>query len=211
MINPSMTFLKRVQYITVAGGLILGLYKIIQMATPLVHAERHVLLLPGEEQIPFVPLMFPIYLSIYLFLPALIFIVESRRQVFRIIKVFTVTAFVHFLFFMFLPVEYVLRPALADAPNDPLLTGIKMMYAVDAPFNNFPSMHVSFAFLGYFCIRRYRPSAATAFLAQALLVALSTILVKQHYVADVLSAMLLAWVVNQIFLLRRNQVPNSLT
>ena len=183
----------------------MGSYKIIQVMTPLVHAERYILLLPGEDQIPFVPLMFPVYLSIYLFLPSLLFIVESRRQVFRIIKVFTVTAFVHFLFFMFLPVEYVLRPALANTPDDPMLTGIRIMYAVDAPFNNFPSMHVSFAFLSYFCIRRYRPNAATAFLVMALLVALSTVLVKQHYVADVLSAMILAWVVNQIFLLRRKQ------
>lgn len=206
-----MTLLKRIQYLALATGFIIGSYKIIQVMTPVLHAERYVFLLPGEEQIPFVPLMFPIYLSIYFFLPSLIFIVESTHQVFRILKVFTVTAFVHFLFFMFLPVEYVLRPALAETPDDPLLTGIQMMYAVDAPFNNFPSMHVSFAFLSYFCIRRYRPHAASAFFVLALLVALSTILVKQHYVADVLSAILLALLVNQIFLLRRNRIPNSST
>jgi membrane-associated phospholipid phosphatase len=70
------------------------------------------------------------------------------------------------------------------------------------PNNNFPSLHVSFAFLCYFCMRRYRPRLALPTLILAIAVSASTVLVKQHYVADVLGAIPVAWAVNYFFLER---------
>ena len=67
------------------------------------------------------------------------------------------------------------------------------VYAGDNPYNDFPSLHTSLSTI--MAIHWWRTDRRLGIIAAvwtALIVA-STVLVKQHYVADVASGLLLAW------------------
>lgn len=179
-------------------------YKGVQ-ALALSIEESYVPLLPGEEHIPFVAPSFLVYCSIYLVFPLLFFVIKKEGQVLKTGAAFVITTLIHYAFFLALPVRSVLRPDLTTT-SDTLEGLIGAFYLLDAPNNNFPSLHVSFAFLCYFCVRRYRPRFATPMLVMAIAVSASTLFVKQHYVADVLAAIPVAIAVNYFFLERFKKV-----
>ena len=69
---------------------------------------------------------------------------------------------------------------------------LAITWAVDRPFNCFPSLHVSFAFLSAFVTWTERPRAGGALLVMAVLIGASTMYVKQHWFLDVVAGALLA-------------------
>lgn len=178
----------------------MSVYKGVQFITPVLHSRFFTPVFPGEEYIPFVPGMVLVYLSVYVLPLIMLMLVPSRFHVRRFVRIFCVAAAVHALFFVILPIQYVLRPDLDAQVATPLLDLVRAIYTVDAPYNNFPSMHVSFAFLSYFCMRFSRPKISPVFLLAAALIAVSTLLVKQHYIIDVAGAIVLAYGLNHIYL-----------
>ena len=150
-----------------------------------------ILKLPGEENIPFLPAMVLIYSASYLFFPLLFMLLQKKGNIIKAIWAFLITSMIHYLFFIFLPVQYTLRPDLTHYNHFSqtlFIPLINLYYRMDAPLNTFPSLHVSYAFLTYFLIRRYRPDLKTAAFIVAIAISVSTLLVKQHYVLDVVVA-----------------------
>lgn len=198
--NGNMPLRHRVIYVAAAGALILGVYKLIQVFLADWGPPSVTVMLPGEENIPFLPGMMAFYLSIYLFAPALLFILEKERPFFRVLNMFLAAGLVHAVFFVLMPVEYVLRPELPAALDTWFLQTLHWTYLMDSPHNCFPSMHVSFAFLTYFCVRAFKPEWGKYYAVVAVGVSLSTLFVKQHYVADVIAAVVLAWTLQRVYL-----------
>lgn len=163
--------------------------------------HHHILTLPGEAEIPFIPESLILYASIYLVLPALIFLLPRDGHAAKTLVAFMVISLIHYIIFLLVPVRFVLRPDLAHA-QDLLHQSIAWLYVLDGPFNNFPSLHVSFAFLIFFATRRYLPKLTLISFIFACGVAASTVLVKQHYILDVLSAVPVAWLVSYVILER---------
>jgi len=60
-------------------------------------------------------------------------------------------------------------------------------------------MHVSFAFLSWFIVRRYWPELAGIFLIMAIATSVSTVFVKQHYILDIFAALAVAIAINYLF------------
>jgi membrane-associated phospholipid phosphatase len=149
------------------------------------------LILPGEEKIPFIPSLLLVYGSLYIVPGLLVFWVEKPGQLYKTVKAFFVMTLIHFAFFLIFPVKYTLRPQLPAQSGGMVMDLLALLYTADGPTNNFPSLHVSFAFLTYFLVQRYRPSAARAVLLLSIAVAISTVLIKQHYVLDVVAAIFL--------------------
>lgn len=195
-----MPLRQRVIYVAVCSVLILGVYKLTQVFLADWAPTPFFVQLPGEENIPFLPGMMAFYLSIYLFAPALIFIVEEKRPFLRVVSMFLVAGVVHAAFFVFVPVKYALRPILPGPGDDWFLWALSWTYLMDSPYNCFPSMHVSFAFMTYFCVRAFKPTWGKYYAVIATGVAASTLFVKQHYVADVVAAVVLAWILQRIYL-----------
>lgn len=78
--------------------------------------------------------------------------------------------------------------------------GLQILYDADPPYNCFPSIHVAHSFVSALaCHRVHRPLGLVA-MACASLVAIATLLTKQHYVADVIGGILLAVVANALWL-----------
>ncbi len=93
--------------------------------------------------------------------------------------------------FVLFPVRMTLRPT--DLPPGDTLTrwGMHFMYWLDEPVNCFPSLHVAAAALAAAAVWKVDRRLSVAATVLMLLVSASTMLVKQHYVADVLGALVL--------------------
>ena len=97
---------------------------------------------------------------------------------------------VSYAVYFFLQTE-VIRPAVAG--TDLLSRMIRDVYAGDNPYNDFPSLHTSLSTI--IAIHWWRTDRRLGIIAAAwtALIVASTVFVKQHYVADVASGLLLAW------------------
>ena len=79
------------------------------------------------------------------------------------------------------------------------------VWASDTSFNCFPSLHAAVSticFFTWFQFSKMKPSIATKLVAVAALIVagaviLSTLFVKQHYVADEIAGIVLAWIVGR--------------
>ena len=72
-----------------------------------------------------------------------------------------------------------------DGTGGFLNTLVKLNYSADLPYNCFPSLHVAYAFIGALVLWNYKRTWAYTYLACAIIVAISVVLVKQHYILDV--------------------------
>jgi membrane-associated phospholipid phosphatase len=121
----------------------------------------------------------------------LIFFLLFRTKVFQSACLAMLTAwFVSYLFYFFLQTE-VIRPVLTG--TDLFTRMIQGVYATDNPYNDFPSLHTSIStILTIHWFRFERRLGIVSALWTALIVA-STVLIKQHYVADLVAGLLLAF------------------
>jgi len=77
---------------------------------------------------------------------------------------------------------------------------LRIIYDSDKPYNCFPSLHVAQCFLAAFTCHRVHRGVGFAAGVWASLVALSTLYTKQHYVADVVAGIPLAYAAHLVFL-----------
>jgi membrane-associated phospholipid phosphatase len=141
--------------------------------------------------IPYVSINAVVYFTLIVFL-------LFRTKVFQSACLAMLTAwFVSYLFYFFLQTE-VIRPVLTG--TDLFTRMIQGVYASDNPFNDFPSLHTSIStILAIHWFRLDRRAGIVAAVWTALIVA-STVLIKQHYVADLVAGLLLAFGVSSLYI-----------
>jgi membrane-associated phospholipid phosphatase len=114
----------------------------------------------------------------------------TRVRLFRSAAVAMIAAWlVSYAFYFFLQ-SYVARPQLTG--SDPLTALIRTVYAGDQPYNDFPSLHTSLSTI--VAIYWWRVDRRIGIVAGAwtLLIVASTVLVYQHYLADLAGGLTLA-------------------
>jgi len=153
-----------------------------------------------DHVLPFVPgFIWPFNLTYPLLLaPAVV--LRTRRSLAWACVAMACLVLVSCAIFVLLPV-WVPRPTFV--PHTLSERWVAWVYASDRPVCGFPSLHVSATLLTAFILRRARSRLAHAFLALSVLIALSTLLVKQHVLLDVLGGAGLAWLVDQVLVRRR--------
>ena len=77
--------------------------------------------------------------------------------------------------------------------------GIQLNHWIDGPSNCFPSMHVCGAVLAALCVLRTDPLVGAIAGTWALLIAVSTLALKAHFLVDVVAALLLACALWAVF------------
>jgi membrane-associated phospholipid phosphatase len=204
MVGRMLTRPYRVTLPMVALLLLVPLYIFIAELMP--GRVLHVPASAWDQVIPLQPAWSLVYGSLYLFLivlPVLIVSQEEqvRRSVLAYLTVWT-AAYVCFLVY----------PTTAPRPADVMgqgfaVWGLKSLYSADPPYNCFPSLHVAHSFVSALICHRVHRGVGIAALACAALVALSTLLTKQHYVADVIAGILLALAAHVVFL--RHDSPDT--
>jgi membrane-associated phospholipid phosphatase len=86
------------------------------------------------------------------------------------------------------------RPHTAIDPTASFLAWtIGLNYVLDPPVNCFPSLHVANAFFIACVVWRLDVAVGRIALGTALSIAISTLFVKHHYIADVLGGVVLGW------------------
>ena len=140
---------------------------------------------------PFLPGWAFVYLLLYT-MAALPLVVPFERLAFRrVVAAYLTIDLLSLLVFVLFPVHMTLRPDLA-AEGSFAEWMMAQLYEVDRPSNCFPSLHVSTTILAALCVLKVDRVLGWGGLVVATAISASTMLVKQHYLADVLSGAALA-------------------
>jgi len=145
-----------------------------------------------DDMLPLQPAWSVVYGSLFLavFLPA--FVVHQQELVRRTVLAYLFMWLFAFACFLAYPTRAPRHPAVIG--NDFFSAALRLIYSSDVPYNCLPSLHVAqCALAALICYRVHRGVGAVTAI-WALLVGLSTLLTKQHYIADVVSGGALAYV-----------------
>lgn len=148
----------------------------------------HRLWLPGEARIPFVPEFEYLYVLTYVLPLALVVWLPDVRRFRRAGLAFALTLGVAYATYLLFPVFLERPPLVVDSPATFLLA----LEYHDPSYNHFPSLHVAISWLVYFACREV-VRRRVVFLVLVIGISISTVFVKQHYLADVLAGVALAW------------------
>ncbi len=153
---------------------------------------------PLDAALPVVPVFVIPYVSLnpLVYLTLIVFML-FRTRIFHSACLAMITAwFVSYFFYFFFQTE-VVRPVLAA--GDVFTQMIRQVYATDNPFNDFPSLHTSISTILAIHWVRFDRRAGYVAAAWTVLIVASTVLIKQHYVADLASGLLLAFGASWLF------------
>ena len=161
--------------------------------------ERAITLNTSIDHIfPFIPETVVIYAWVYVFLFLPVFVIRDFDFFLQVAKAFLFIAAVSVTIFVLFPVK-MNRPSGIDQSKF-LQWGVALNYLIDRPLNCFPSMHVSNAFMASFAVLHFSKRIGLSALLVALLISISTLTLKQHYLADVFGGLVIAIAADYIFL-----------
>jgi membrane-associated phospholipid phosphatase len=160
-----------------------------------------------DQALPVVPLFVVPYVSLQPFIyGSLVVFLLFRARIFQsAVLSMIVTFLVSYLFFAFLQ-TYVDRPVLTG--NDAFTRMVRDVYAGDHPFNDFPSLHVSTSTIIALHWWRFSRRFTWPLIIWAALIAMSTVMVRQHYVADIAGGLILAFGTSLFFLRLMDPEPD---
>lgn len=142
-----------------------------------------------DRGVPFLPWTGWIYATVFPFPLLAVGLVREDRAIRTILAAFLAVTTVCFAVFLLYPTIYP-RPALAGGGL--LSWPLRTIYGIDLPKNCLPSGHVTAAFLTAFAVRQSRPALGPAALFWAVVICVSTLTTKQHYLWDVITGFLLS-------------------
>jgi membrane-associated phospholipid phosphatase len=153
----------------------------------------HSLELPVDNRISLVPaFVFP-YLSLYLLLVISLWrFAQAKARIFVITTLaISLDLVISYLVFLFYQTQ-VERPVIlgSDIPSSIL----RWVYSIDKPFNAFPSLHTSLSTLLALLWGRVGSRIQPIIALWAVFIIASTLLTKQHYIADVFGGIAVALV-----------------
>ncbi len=181
-------------------ALAIGVYLTSKIYAVLNHGPNVLFLkTPLDDVIPVVkPFVIP-YVSLEPFIYAsLVLLLLFRTRLFQSATLSMIaTWLVSYAFYFFLQ-SFVVRPTLAG--DDLLAQMIRDVYAGDNAYNDFPSLHTSLSTILAIHWWRVDKRIGLPVAVWVALIVLSTVFVKQHYVPDLLSGLLLAFGTSWVFL-----------
>ena len=183
--------------LTLSGVLIVGAYQFYFWCQRNVLFEPRVFRSPVDDRIPYLPVWVWIYSLLYY--PAILYVnvvLKTAEQFTRVAFSYLLLLALQGFFFVIFPVRtpHHWRPAQRRCGYSERFLAFVQRY--DAPSNSFPSMHTSVAMLT--ALHLYGHSGPLAF-AFPLLIGLSCVFTKQHYLVDVPAGAALGWAAYRVF------------
>lgn len=181
--------------------LILGIIlfqSILYFIAKLTPFPYHVVNMPIDEHIPFIPIFVISYVSWYIMLLLIPFMYHKSDQKTYQSYIITliVSLMISFFIFFFYPTTLI-RPNIEVVDIITLI--IKLIYFIDTPaLNCLPSAHCIIAFLFIFTIikcKNIHRLTKSLIIIHSLTVVMSTLFIKQHVFVDVLTAFILTLIV----------------
>jgi membrane-associated phospholipid phosphatase len=167
---------------------------------PLNHGPNRIFLRTDlDGSIPLVPVFAVPYLSLIPFIGAsLLAMMLVRARVYRSAALSMIAAWlISYAFYFFLQ-SYVDRPVVPG--NDVFSALVRRIYASDAPYNDFPSLHTSLSMIIAIHWWRIDRRIGVPVAVWTAVIVASTTLVHQHYLADVALGVVVAAGSSAVFL-----------
>ncbi|MFH1530862.1 MAG: phosphatase PAP2 family protein [Pseudomonadota bacterium] len=157
---------------------------------------------PLDRLIPFLPWTVLIYSWVYtqMFYP--LFVIRGEDLFWRTVKAFVFIVSADLIVYWIFPVTaWGFRPEHTDIVIHNFTDwGTKLTFYLDPPTNLFPSQHLSTAILVCVVAWAARPAWGKLILPLAILISLSILTMKQHYIADGLAAVVVTFAAWWFFL-----------
>ena len=172
-----------------AGGYVLFAATYIPINLFSVGRPSQTLFLPGEEQLPFLPIFVYPYVLTHLVGGLVIVTVRDYGRFLRVARAAGLALLTAYTTYLLFPV-WLERPHLdVTSPHTWLLSIVYL----DKSYNHFPSLHVA---LSWLAVHAAQVTSPTRFWLSLLTVwiSVSTVFVKQHYIVDVVAGYAVAWV-----------------
>jgi membrane-associated phospholipid phosphatase len=155
---------------------------------------RYDFMTPLDAAIPFLPWTHAIYTSFFLLLLVAAWQLDGREYVRMLGAVLVVNAVCYLGFILF--TAHYPRPDVESIASPYWREEFRWMWGQDKPGNTFPSLHVATTVLGALRLRHRRGGALWR--VWAALICVSTLTVKQHFLADVLGGLAVAFAVHAV-------------
>ena len=153
---------------------------------------RMILRTPLDNALPVVPVFVVPYDSLYLLIyGTLILLLLFRTRIFQTACLALVTVLLISFGIYYVAQTEVFRPVISG--SDIFSRMVRDVYAGDQPFNDFPSLHNSTSTLMAIFWYRTDKRIGIVVAVWTLLIIASTVLIKQHYLADLVGGILLAF------------------
>lgn len=163
-----------------------------------------------DRAIPVDPAWMAVYGSLYIFVVVLpLVVVRERLLIRRAMQAYLLVMTLSYAIFLLYPTS---APRPEAVPGDGFAPwALRIMYDIDPPYNCFPSLHVAYAFVSALACSRVHRGVGRAAVAWAVLISVSTLFTKQHYVVDVIAGIAAAALGYVLFLRRhpRDAVPDA--
>lgn len=160
----------------------------------------HVLAFDFEESIPFIPFFVIFYIMTYFVVIMPYFVVKDIKDYRRTVLAYLFLIFISSVVYIMYPVK-IIRPEIIK--EGIFLNMVKWMYNTDKPYNLFPSLHVSLSALSSLVCLKYNKKIGYFLIVLLFLISLSTLFVKQHYLVDIIFAVILAFFSYYLFLFKK--------
>ena len=193
-----MTVGGRLINLVLSAVLIVGAYQFYFWCQRNVMFEPRELHSPVDDLIPYVPAWVWIYSLLYY--PAILYVnlvLKSADQFTRVASSYMLLLALQAAFFMLFPVRTPTHWRSGNTRRTASERFLAFVQRFDAPTNSFPSMHTSVAMLTALHLYETLGAAAYAF---PVLIGVSCLLTKQHYVVDVPAGAALGWLTHQAYL-----------
>ena len=143
-----------------------------------------------EQSIPFIPATSLVYLSMIVMLMLSPFILRRSVEIIPLFCILVVETTICAVFFILFPVETIFPERVAKG-----VVGSIFDFAdfLNMERNYFPSLHVCFAFTAALCyLDKTQIPGRLIFFIWALAISISTLLIHEHYIIDVLAGIVLS-------------------
>jgi membrane-associated phospholipid phosphatase len=151
-----------------------------------------------DSAIPVIPIFVIPYNSLqpYIYATLLLFLLFRTKDFQAAALTMIAVWFVSYAFYYFLQTE-VVRPVLTG--TDTFSKMVMAVYAGDNPFNDFPSLHTSLSTIMAIYWVKVNKTLGIIFSVWTALIVAATLFIKQHYIADMLLGLLLAFGFSALF------------
>jgi membrane-associated phospholipid phosphatase len=164
------------------------------------HGVFHSMEITWDRKIPYVSFFAVFYAFVYIEPVFTLLVLWKDYALIKVaFKAFLANAIICQMFHLFFPVQFELRQSLVP-PYSVFDHIVRFFYWIDGPANCFPSLHVAATFICARVIYLHHRSWYPYFLTVAWLITLSTLLIRQHYLLDLLGGFAVYFTLRAIFL-----------
>ncbi len=148
-----------------------------------------------DHAIPFVPFFVIPYLLLLTLLVVPLIVVKSDERIRKGVEAYFGIILTSFAMFILVPMKMDRGDYISEVPETGIIGGlVEWLWAVDPPYNTFPSLHVSLVCMATMIIYNENKKYGILMILGATMLTLSTFLAKQHFIVDAIGGCILAWI-----------------